>query len=113
MFHSIQKGLETHQFVILLGADTPFLDKVIMQSAINGLEKAPLVFFPAEDGGYMLVATDRIDSEIFRGIDWSTGRVMQQTRKRIENMGWEHIELEALPDIDEKDDLVLLEQIEI
>lgn len=113
MFNSIEKGLKTHRHVILLGADTPFLDQAVMHSVIEGLEKASMVFVPALDGGYMLVATDRIDSEIFRGIDWSTGRVMQQTRERIENMGWEHLELEALPDIDEKEDLVLLERIGI
>lgn len=113
MYNAFQDLLSGFEKVILFGADCPFLDKQVMLSAIDALDLYPLVFNPAEDGGYMLIGARKIDKRVFQGIDWSTEQVMQQTRKQIDSLGWVHYELPALADIDRSEDLSLLQNTPI
>ena len=67
---------------VLLGSDIPGLAPEIMVRALDLLEDRDLVLGPARDGGYYLIGLKRPFPELFRGVDWSTGKVLAQTLER-------------------------------
>ncbi|MES2564355.1 MAG: TIGR04282 family arsenosugar biosynthesis glycosyltransferase [Pseudomonadota bacterium] len=90
---------------VLVGSDCPALTPTQLSRALQALEQGhDAVFAPAEDGGYVLVGLARLDPRIFADVEWSTDRVMAQTRDRLKEMGWRWLELETLWDVDEPHD---------
>ena len=85
---------------VLIGADCPWLVADHIEQAQRLLAGCDAVFAPAEDGGYVLVALARAVPELFAGIEWSTPRVMAQTRARARSAGAVLAELPPLPDVD-------------
>ena len=61
------------------------------------------------DGGYVLIGLRRLEPSLFADIDWGTDRVLAETRRRLERLGWEWRETEPLPDVDRPPDLTHLE----
>jgi rSAM/selenodomain-associated transferase 1 len=91
--------------LILVGADCPSLDAGRLHEAARQLAEADLVIDPAEDGGYGLIAGRALPAALFAGVDWSTGRVMEQTRQRAARLGFRLAEGPMLRDLDTPDDL--------
>ena len=92
-------------FAILIGSDCPGIEPAYVEAAAARLQAGvPWVFGPAEDGGYGLVGTCRVDPAPFRDIDWGTARVMEQTRARCRAAGLAWEELDPLQDIDTHED---------
>lgn len=73
-----------YQRVMALNSDGPSLPPIYIQSAIQSLDQHDLVLGPAEDGGYYLVGLQQNHAYIFRGIDWSTNLVLDQTLQQAE-----------------------------
>ena len=95
--------------VLLIGTDCPALNVQHLRAAATALRQgAPAVFIPAEDGGYVLVGLQQPQPGLFQGIDWSTDRVMAQTRQRAKALGVAWCELAPLWDVDTPDDLARL-----
>lgn len=69
--------------VVVIGTDTPWMGAERVRQAFSGLRVNDLVIGPAEDGGYYLLGLREMVPGIFRGIPWSTERVLQLTLKRI------------------------------
>lgn len=70
--------------VVLLGSDSPSLPSSAIDEALTRLREADVVIGPAVDGGYYLIglraeALPAAAPAVFRGIDWSTGLVLEQT----------------------------------
>ena len=91
--------------VIAIGSDCPALTVDMLRRAGAALASADVVLGPALDGGYVLVALKAPHPEIFAGIPWSTGRVLDVTRQRIEAAHLEAVYLEAARDLDTPEDL--------
>jgi len=81
MFNAMVSALNQYKKVILVGTDCPFLSADDLHQAIITLDNYDMVFSPAYDGGYVLVAGKTIKLEVFSDIDWGTEQVMQQTRR--------------------------------
>ena len=95
--------------VLLVGTDCPALTAAHLQAAASALRQgADAVFIPAEDGGYVLVGLQQLRPGLFQGIDWSTERVMAQTRQRAGALGLALCELAPLWDVDTPTDLARL-----
>ena len=47
------------------------------------MNRKELVFGPAEDGGYWLIAAQKPVKNIFENIDWSTNRVLAQSTNDV------------------------------
>lgn len=105
MYHALRSGLERAGSVVLIGCDCPEMSEAYLQQAFQALQRHPLVFGPACDGGYVLIGARRVHPALFRGIDWGSSRVMSQTRQRIESLGWSWDELPPLHDLDDASDL--------
>ncbi len=73
--------------VCLVGTDTPDLDHRVVEEALRGLEDADAVVGPARDGGYYLLALNRLEPSLFRDVPWSTSRVLETTLARAKEAG--------------------------
>ncbi len=92
--------------VCVVGTDAPDLGPDDVLDAFRRLEGGDdVVIGPAEDGGYYLIGLAAPRGELFREVDWSTERVLTQTRDRIRTGGLGASELPVLNDIDELADL--------
>ena len=92
--------------LLLIGTDCPALAANHLQQAAlalcTGLDAA---FITTEDGGYFLVGLRQPCPGIFEGIDWSTDRVMAQTRSRLSELGRRWLEVAMLWDVDRTEDV--------
>jgi len=71
--------LEGHRSVIVIGTDTPWMGKRVIQRAARLLRRGEVVLGPTEDGGYYLVGARRAIPQMFNAIDWGSARVFRQT----------------------------------
>lgn len=90
---------------LLIGTDSPGVDRRYLRLAADALADHDAVFGPALDGGYTLVGLRRATPALFDAMQWSTAEVMAETRRRLRRLGLRHAELPPLADIDEAADL--------
>ena len=98
--------------LLLVGTDCPTLAPGHLQQAALALRHHDVVLIPAEDGGYVLIGMRRCLPQVFEGIDWSTDRVMAQTREKLRQCGASWQELDTLWDVDEPADWARLRALE-
>lgn len=110
MHRAIELGLRQFMPVVLIGSDCPAIDSRYLRDALAALDSVDVVLGPAEDGGYVLIGMKTAESKVFEGVDWSTSRVLQQTRARLATLMLSYHELPVLNDIDRPEDLAHLER---
>ena len=73
---------------VLIGTDCPTLDAAYVQAAFAALDADPVVFGPAEDGGYGLIGCrGPVPYALFDGIAWSTQQVLEQSLAKTRALG--------------------------
>jgi len=105
MYRAIGGGLNRYKKVVLVGSDCPGIDRTYLQQAVCGLDRAPLVLGPAEDGGYVLIGASSIREDIFEHIPWGTASVYADTITVLRQRGLAWLELPTRVDVDRPDDL--------
>lgn len=63
--------------VMVLGSDVPDLPMAHLEALLGN--DADVALGPADDGGYYAIACSRIDPRMFEGVEWSSGRELEQT----------------------------------
>lgn len=91
--------------VVAVGTDTPGVDRAVVARAFECLQRCDAVVGPALDGGYYLIGLARPAPALFRGVPWSTERVLAVTRERARALRLVVEELDPLADVDTPDDL--------
>jgi uncharacterized protein len=91
--------------VAIVGADTPHVPIASYQRAFALLDEADVVFGPALDGGYYLVAAKAARPELFAGIPMGTDAVLTETLARATRAGLVVDLLPPLRDLDRVEDL--------
>lgn len=93
--------------VILIGSDLPVIPLSFFEQAYASLEEAEtdVVLGPSADGGYYLVGMNRLISNIFEGIPWSSGDVLSRTIEKVASAGIKYRLLPIWSDIDTPQDL--------
>lgn len=94
--------------IIIVGADIPSLCADHVVRAVKSLDTFDLCIGPAHDGGYYLIGFKKPEPMLFKGIDWGTARVLDQTQRRINELGLTCHLLPVLRDVDTIDDLTHL-----
>ncbi len=89
---------------LVIGTDCAVLTPGVLRQAAESLQTHDATVVPAEDGGYVLIGMREAGQEAFHKVDWSTERVMAQTRTRLTAMNWRWSELPPLWDVDRKED---------
>ncbi len=106
MYNAIQNALSGSSFVILIGTDCPPMSADYLAQACRQLDSGTAVVLgPAEDGGYVLMGARCCDRYLFTDMPWSTGRVLQLTRERLQSLNLAFAELATLWDVDRPGDL--------
>jgi rSAM/selenodomain-associated transferase 1 len=93
--------------VCLIDSDSPTVPPENFAQAVKHLQRSGdrVVLGPCEDGGYYLIGLKKPHKELFERIDWSTERVLAQTRQRAREIG---LEVKLLPmgyDVDDWESL--------
>lgn len=97
-----EKGYEQ---VMIIGSDCPALNESHIQLAFEALQKTDIVIGPAEDGGYYLLAMNRLQAFLFKNKAWSTNFLREQTIDEIIQQKLNYFLLPTLSDVDELTDL--------
>lgn len=105
MHQALDAALAQSDQAVLIGSDCPEYGVGYLELAFRALQDHDAVLGPAADGGYVLVGLRRPAAGLFAGIDWSTGRVLEQTRSRLRALGLRWSELATLHDVDTPEDL--------
>jgi rSAM/selenodomain-associated transferase 2/rSAM/selenodomain-associated transferase 1 len=99
---AFQDGAER---TVIIGTDCPALSSAIVQRAFTELGRHDLVLGPARDGGYYLIGAQRPLPELFSGVAWGTGEVLQTTLGIADRVGLSVALLDQLDDVDQPADL--------
>ena len=99
--HAIAESCENGASkVAVIGSDCPYLNADDIADAWQMLESNDVVFGPAKDGGYWLIAMKRTHPALFRDIEWGTKNVLSQSQNRARESGLKVGLLRTLADID-------------
>ncbi|MFU8894685.1 MAG: TIGR04283 family arsenosugar biosynthesis glycosyltransferase [Luteolibacter sp.] len=91
--------------ILIIGTDCPSLNEFTLAEAFDALDRADLVFAPADDGGYVLVGLSSPCAAIFHDIDWGGPDVLRQSLDAA-NRSHKHVHLLApMSDVDLPEDL--------
>jgi uncharacterized protein len=85
---------------LIVGTDCPYLTSADLLEAEQALATADIVLGPAEDGGYWLIGLRHFHPGVFRGIPWSTDRVLATTLAWAKGAGLKIRLLRTLADVD-------------
>lgn len=102
---AFSQTLKTYQKVCIIGSDLPTLQQKDILGSFAKLDLYDVILGPSTDGGYYLVALNAAHSEIFRGINWSTGSVLTQTIQKAGRHRLSIFQLSVKEDIDTFSDL--------
>ena len=91
--------------VAMVGTGVPWISRELVLGAFAALDENDVVLGPALDGGYYLLALDRMRPALFQGIAWSTPAVLSTTAERAGALGLTVKLLEPLDEIDTIEDL--------
>lgn len=90
--------------VAVIGSDCPAVTQADVASARSALTAHDVVLGPANDGGYWLIGLRKPHPELFRGIAWSTNRVLAETLDCCAAAGLQVELLRSLADVDTEAD---------
>ena len=100
--------LEKHEYVIMIGADSPQISQKIIIETINHVKKNKCVIVPADDGGFYLFAGNKpIADYIWLNTKYSQPDTLKQITNKMQNI---HL-LENLLDVDDIESLNKLRKL--
>ncbi len=113
MIDAAESMLQKYQRVLVMGSDCPFISQDYLDRAFNMLRSSQLVFGPAQDGGFVLVACANkgLLEKIFTDVDWGQNTVLKNVLEKARREEISYELLTPLQDIDRPEDLSLLEQV--
>lgn len=106
--HVYSSLLSSHYGVILLGADCPILEAIVLEATVNKLfRQNKYIIGPSDDGGFYLFGGNKsVDKNIWCSTPYSCSETLGILTDKIGGQKFEY--LKTLFDIDELNDLVRL-----
>jgi len=104
MARAFENAHRARRALVLIGSDCPALGPHDLRDAAAALAPGHVVFAPAEDGGYVLVALAEPAPALFSGMRWGDPDVMLRTREHAARAGLVVKELRTLWDVDRPED---------
>jgi rSAM/selenodomain-associated transferase 1 len=92
---------------VLVGSDIPEIDGDLLEGYFKMLRTFPMAIGPAADGGYYLIGFQKrcFDPRLFRGVEWSTDLVFEQTLEKARSLKLPCYVGQELQDVDTIEDL--------
>jgi len=106
MHNAIAMSLKTHTQCVLIGSDCPIMNTHYIEQAFKALESHDITMGPALDGGYVLIGSNKISTEVFSNTQWSTDNVLDQCIKNLHQLKYSYHLLPELWDIDTPSDFI-------
>ncbi|GAB4160090.1 MAG: TIGR04282 family arsenosugar biosynthesis glycosyltransferase [Winogradskyella sp.] len=107
MYNAFKDGFDDgYKTIVLIGSDLPDISTFHIENGLRALEKNPVVFGPAEDGGYYLIGLNQLLPDIFINKPWSQSHLLETTLKELDHLNISFSILETLNDIDTYNDLI-------
>ena len=96
--------------VCLIDSDSPTVSADVYAEAVEMLSKPGdrVVLGPSDDGGYYLIGLKQNHRPVFERIDWSTERVLEQTKQRARELS---LKVSLLPTGYDVDDAATLRRL--
>jgi rSAM/selenodomain-associated transferase 1 len=105
MFNGVATALQRYRYCIVIGTDAPALDAQKIKQVIELLHAGTdVVFVPAEDGGYVLIAMRQAHKFLFEDISWGSAQVMQQSIDALDENNVSFETLASCWDVDRLED---------
>ena len=105
MMHVLEQGISASGAAVVMGCDVPQISAGILDQAYTYLQAGENVIGPAEDGGFYLLGLKSHCPDLFEGISWGEGHVLDEVLLRSAQAGMSMKKLDALRDIDRWEDL--------
>ena len=91
--------------VVVMGSSCPQLTPERIERAFEELSSHQVVLGPTTDGGLYLIGLSRMVPELFKPLQWDSGRAVKTIRDRCTRLGLDVSELEQLLEINRVEDL--------
>ncbi len=112
-FLEIYKKYPEKKYIFLAGSDIPEYNFKIVKNIYKNYNKYDCVIIPSNDGGYSMIGfsinylknNNKNFIKIFKNIDWSTSKVLDQQIHNFKNFNIFYKTLNVLGDLDTYDDL--------
>ena len=88
-----------------IGSDCIEMETTTLEYAANDLRDRDIVFGPATDGGYYLIAMNKLQKNLFADIPWSTEKVLESSINQCYDDDLTYSLLDIKADIDTFEDL--------
>lgn len=110
----LAKLQKSHEKVLFIGSDTPQLSTEVLNAALVGLDLHDVVFGPAADGGFYLMATKvPIATELFQKVSYSQADTLSRLAGLLAERYQVSCDLPTLTDADTAEDLpAIADQLE-
>lgn len=106
MQNAFETMLRSAPWAIILGTDCPDLEIIDVHQAIDAMRNGvDAVVGPAFDGGYYLLGLRRATASLFQEMPWGTENVWEETRTRMQQLGWNYTTTTWHHDLDRPEDL--------
>lgn len=101
MYHAISSALQTSTKALLVGCDCPSLTVDDFEHVIQTLyNDDDVIFSPAEDGGYVLIALQTSQPHLFMNMTWGNQHVLNESIERAKQAGLNIIKTRQHWDVD-------------
>ncbi|MDD2760070.1 MAG: TIGR04282 family arsenosugar biosynthesis glycosyltransferase [Methylomonas sp.] len=101
MQQAFSDALSRYRHAVLMGCDCPSLSADDLHRALLKLRAGyDAVIAPADDGGYVMIGLNQVQSRLFSDMSWGHDQVMTITRSRVKDIGLNLYELDSQWDVD-------------
>ncbi len=103
MAHALHQQHQDYAQVILIGSDAPVIDAAHLYSAIEALRAHDIAITPAEDGGFVLIASRHGSvwrNDLFDAVTWSCAQTLEQALSCLHALQVRVTMLNTLWDVD-------------
>jgi len=87
--------------IVIIGSDSPNLPLKYIKEAYSRLGKSDIILGPSHDGGYYLIGLKNPCKGIFKGVEWSSKTVLDNTITNASNIGKKISILKKWYDVDD------------
>jgi uncharacterized protein len=101
----LRLALKRRQIVLAIGADTPGLPAVYLESARRALVTADAVLGPSLDGGFYLIGLKDCPVGLLEDIQWSHSTTLAATVAKLDQFGMKTVLINPWFDVDGHEDL--------
>jgi uncharacterized protein len=96
--------------VLMIGTDSPSFPTEFLEQSFKVLKENDAVIGETIDGGFYLIGLNKLYTEIFNAVEWSSSKTFLQTKSNFKKLEISFSELPVFFDVDVPQDLKRLQE---